>query len=1175
MSSEVLLSEIFKVRSRFHRSINIIHDEKDIEIIDGYILTDLGKSVLARIALSLDPEERIRSWSITGPYGSGKSAFSLFLLNLLKDPKCEEAQRARCLLRKEASLIHQRLFARNKKVNERGYFPIIINGSRIPIGVAILDALDAGIARSLRSNSKLAKRRQDISRLKSGLLSGNNLKPEDLIQILDEFKQYICRAKGYAGLLMVIDELGKLLEYSALNPDQGDVFILQSLAELANRSGEEPLLLVTLLHQSFDRYAAGLSALQQQEWAKVQGRFEDIPFMEANDQILRLIGNAIERQGECDGLHAIIEEEALRAVSLKLTPSNMADDAFKDIIKECAPIHPTVALVLGPLFRSKLAQNERSLFAFMTSSEPFSLHDFLRSSNWEHGGAKPFYRLGNLYDYVLASMGSSLFISYQGKRWMEIEEALNRLHKDASIIEFDLVKSIGMLGILGDKKNIKASKDMLYFSLIDGSTVHKKDIDDALERLAHRKIIIFKNYMNAYALWEGSDIDFEERFKQGLNRLERTGKIAHLISRYINPSPIVAKGHLHRTGNFRYFKPVIIDAEALESFIEELGSIDDADGQVVYVLPSQKDAIEEIAHFLMQKTKKGKRALCKQTIFSMIKNIRGIQQALEEVLAWEWVKSNTPEMEGDRVAQREYLALLDDAKRRLDVLCDEFCNTSKSYASCVWIYQGERKDFSTAKQLSEFFSDVFDRLFRLAPKIHNELINRDTLSSSAAAARAYLMEKMIEAPELERFGIEGTPPSVSMYISLFQNTKLHRQKGDTFIFSAEGRDNSGIFKLWEGIDDYLDMGNGRRKSVAGLIRYLGKPPYGAKKGLIPVILLAKCLSNPVEIALFEESRYVPEPSAATFERLVRAPQRFQIQRYSAGDSRRELIDMLVSMNGEEIGKESKTIMAAVKPIYERVMRLPAYSKQTNNVSGRAIKAREILLTAKDPQKLIYQDLPEALGLTVIDDRADRGVIEEYAKKLKRVIEELERSYVALLIDIEELLRETFVLPSKINEARRVMQGRSSRIIASVIDLRLKAFAMRLNDTSSGDLEWLESIASFVASKPVRQWNDGDMVRFEVELRSLAERFKGVEEVLILKGEAVGIQDAYALRIGIIDSKGNEYREIVSFQEGKKEHVSQLADEVERVFTANKEDKDMMLASLAELARRIIEQETRG
>ena len=96
-------------------------------------------------------------------------------------------------------------------------------------------------------------------------------------------------------LLLVIDELGKFLEYAAQDPVQGDVFVLQTLAEFAARSDQTPLFLLTILHQAFEQYASKAAKSQQEEWVKIQGRFEDIAFVEPTEQVLRLIGSAIEK----------------------------------------------------------------------------------------------------------------------------------------------------------------------------------------------------------------------------------------------------------------------------------------------------------------------------------------------------------------------------------------------------------------------------------------------------------------------------------------------------------------------------------------------------------------------------------------------------------------------------------------------------------------------------------------------------------------------------------------------------------------------------------------------------------------------------------------------------------------------------------------------------------------
>ena len=80
-----------------------------------------------------------------------------------------------------------------------------------------------------------------------------------------------------APLLLVIDEFGKNLE-AIRDGGDADPYLLQQLAEAGQGSGL-PIFLLTLQHLSFEEHLSGADAAQRREWAKVQGRFEDIAFV--------------------------------------------------------------------------------------------------------------------------------------------------------------------------------------------------------------------------------------------------------------------------------------------------------------------------------------------------------------------------------------------------------------------------------------------------------------------------------------------------------------------------------------------------------------------------------------------------------------------------------------------------------------------------------------------------------------------------------------------------------------------------------------------------------------------------------------------------------------------------------------------------------------------------------
>src|SRR5262249_28128530 len=145
-----------------------------------------------------------------------------------------------------------------------------------------------------------------------------------------------------AGILLIVDELGKFLEYGATNPEQGDVFVLQELAEAATRS-KRPFLFVTILHQALDRYAEHLTAGRRAEWAKVQGRFEDVAFEERTEQILRLLSHAVRHEGGDSDLRALRKQAKIYAqdvIGLGLRCGSMPPAELQECLAASYPLHP-------------------------------------------------------------------------------------------------------------------------------------------------------------------------------------------------------------------------------------------------------------------------------------------------------------------------------------------------------------------------------------------------------------------------------------------------------------------------------------------------------------------------------------------------------------------------------------------------------------------------------------------------------------------------------------------------------------------------------------------------------------------------------------------------------------------------------------------------------------------
>ena len=136
------LSALYQVKGRFHRSVHLERDFYTKErVLDGYILTVTAREMLSRVISTLENGATSKAWSITGPYGSGKSAFALYAAKLLGDPNVSTTQQALDLLKDGDDSLYERFISTNGDGQPLSDFcPVLISGERAP-------ALDCSSAR--------------------------------------------------------------------------------------------------------------------------------------------------------------------------------------------------------------------------------------------------------------------------------------------------------------------------------------------------------------------------------------------------------------------------------------------------------------------------------------------------------------------------------------------------------------------------------------------------------------------------------------------------------------------------------------------------------------------------------------------------------------------------------------------------------------------------------------------------------------------------------------------------------------------------------------------------------------------------------------------------------------------------------------------------------------------
>ena len=157
MSEGHPLDRLVAVNPRFARSVSITRDAGRKDALDGYILTPNGRDMIRRMALSLRGESTTRAWSLTGPYGSGKSSLALLIAQLLSGHDGVRQQARKALGEWDGELANLLFGAGSPLWKKSGrLFPVLVTGTRQPLDKAIARSL----AESLRAFASRGRSRR-------------------------------------------------------------------------------------------------------------------------------------------------------------------------------------------------------------------------------------------------------------------------------------------------------------------------------------------------------------------------------------------------------------------------------------------------------------------------------------------------------------------------------------------------------------------------------------------------------------------------------------------------------------------------------------------------------------------------------------------------------------------------------------------------------------------------------------------------------------------------------------------------------------------------------------------------------------------------------------------------------------------------------------------------------
>lgn len=1079
------LSEVVQVERHFLRSVNISLDFGRPDAISGYVLQPSAQKLLQIVGKHLSNTQQ-KAFTWTGPYGGGKSLLALSVASLAGGEE-DVNQMARKVLSSEKTEDFVDYFA-----TEKSWLVLPVTGRRADISENIEMALAEGYPELTKSRKTIIKHLKYIAEHNT----------------------------DYEGVLLIIDELGKFLEHAAFTG--GDIGFYQELAETAARC-KGKLVVIGILHQAFEQYASRLGTTMQQEWAKVQGRYIDIPLLASSDETLSLIAKAI----QTDYPHS--QNLNIANQIAKLTP-NQNEISFTQLLNDCWPLHPLTALMLGPASRKRFGQNERSIFSFLTSAEPFSFSEIMQTLAAD---AATLYWPYYFWDYLKANFEPGIQGSSDGHRWALITDALARTEARFPLLHMQIVKTIGLIELFRSGLAISARLELLYASL----SWTQYEIDEALNELAQASILIFRKHLNAWAIYAGSDFDIDEAVasaKQTLGTIDLSKAQQNL-----ELNPIIARRHYAEKGAIRWLNRTIILEQNVDRHLSNLKFSGTCFGEFLLVIPAEHHTNQSLQQLQSRLIAQAPEAV----LISISTDAQDFIQQLQDLNALEHIRSHREELHADQVALREIEARMQAIRHTLTDAIQALFNQAK------WWHRGDLQ----VGGLTQIASQVANLIYPHAPIVLSELVNRNTLSSNAVKAQKDLLRAMLSNSHLENFGFESMSAAAGLYHTTIKTLGMHRQIDNEWqiCVPASTEKSFSVFELWQTAENCLFKPQALT-TLNELYCLWSKAPFGVNKGLLPIFALAFYSANRKHLAVYMDGVFTPDITEATLDEWLQDPKRVAWRFVKLESTEQDMLRALSEKLSEQFNKSvGQDPLDSARALVSIVFGIPHWTRRTEQLTSETKKIRQLLLHASDPHKVLFVDIPETLKTTEATQIANRIAI---------AATEMVNAFRLRLRAIESNVMRALDQDQDWN----ILNNRGKQVLSIGAEFKLEAFISRLTTYQSHQID-IEGLLMLVIGKPSKDWTDHDLDAGEVQLLQWAERFRRLEIIAHLRNKTSNRRG-----IGIVF--GNQQTITGSFDIAETDQplVQDLSIQLLSQLKGQKHKREVFLAALAEAGAKILQ-----
>lgn len=1161
MKGPSVMSKMIKTASGFQYSVNIDYDLHNTEKLGNFIPTRSSLSLLEDILESTQSSATNRARILIGAYGKGKSHIVLTILSLLM-----KKNRDLFVHLNEKLSENNRLFTMldNYYSGKVKLLPVVISGNSTSLHQAFIFSLqktlsdnnllnimpETNYAAAIKTIQKWEREypqtfkqfvkeigetpKSFIAKLKDfdvnayrqfeqiypELTAGSVFNPFigfDVVDLYESVVKALKRTTKWTGLYVVYDEFSKYLEANISTASVSDTKMLQDFAEKCSRSGDAQMHLMLISHKEISNYIDQLPKQKTDGWRGISERFEHVLLNNNFTQVYEIISSVIKKESPAWNRFKKNQnrkfEELLALYSKHPLFEEMDQNEVQKLLYGCFPLHP-VSIFILPRLSEQIAQNERTLFTFLSAQGPSTLSAFL--NGYDDSNFK-LVTPDLLFDYFELLFRKEIYNNEIRDVYLLARRALDKIGKKKSL-ECKIIKTLCLLYILQQFEKIEPVKEEIF--RIYKNEYSEDDVLFAIDNLVEKEFVVYLRQSNSYLkLKESSGVDVEKTISDEIEKQRNRFDVCTVLNEFNTSAYLYPSRYNDEYEMTRWFDFVFVsDKNILEdvSWQKRLAK-NESDGQVVAVVLSEKSQIKKIRELLEKTTTEQK-----QVLFVVPKQFVEIESVSRKYSA---VLALREKARGDSALEDEYQVVIDDLSEILDGFVANYIRAERN--ASIYIYCGENACISRKSELSNKLSDICEKLYPNAPIIKNEAINKNVPTTVMENARDKVVAALLRNDLEYNLGLTGAGPDVFIMRSVLMKTGvLVNEKNDVRLnFDFQKKDDRAIVKpIIDDLQWFVNNAIEKKSASFGSLYWKLTSPngkIGMRRGIIPIFLAAFLHYHRKAVSIYGENGVV-DLSVQTLNRINENPDSYSLTYISWDDEKEKYVRELKFIFGDWLtpyemkAVEIDGLLAAMNRWY---LGLPKYTKElfsrknAKKINQTPANLLDLFTQNLSGLEIIFEKIPVLVtGKNICNNRVCVKISE-----VKKIIECSMNELKKILLDI---VRAVFAFQDskKISVAANCkdwLKKIDKRISENVFDDGITGRMLVLFSKNFADDDlFVENLGEILTGLRLTDWNVDTAEIFKTRLyacKNAAENYKG--------NKAFKADNSY--RLSFTDEKGRE------------------------------------------------------